>query len=60
MSTRVNGLFPCASCTLLRQPTPAPNTHHREFFQQKHIVTEPLATVGIISQQKLIRYYGQL
>lgn len=46
MSTRVNGLFPCASCTLLRQPTPAPDTHHREFFQQKHIVTEPLATIG--------------
>lgn len=48
MSTRMNGLFPCASCTLTPAPAhPDPqHTHHREFFQQKHIVTEPLATIG--------------
>lgn len=45
MSTRRNGLFPCVSCTSCASP-PDPTTHHREFLQQKHNVTEPLATIG--------------
>lgn len=45
MSTRMNGLFPCARCTLLCQPTPAPNMHTTGNSFNKHIVTEPLSTI---------------
>lgn len=38
LSTRMKRSLPCA--------TPTPSTSHREFFQQKHIITEPLATIG--------------
>ena len=45
MSTRMNGLFPCASCTLLRQPPLPPTCTPWGILSTQHIGTEPLSTI---------------